>query len=120
MPPSYWAEALSTACSLLKRRPSSSINSEVPHTHLYRVPPTYDHLRVFGCLCYPNLQATSPHKLDPHAGDQRMSPPSPPTTAPSCLVTACRLGCLNRPCWPRGLHRRLPLPSCRRVPSHPD
>jgi histone deacetylase 1/2 len=66
MPPSYWAEALATACYLLNRRPSS-INNEVPHTRLYRAPPTYDHLRVFGCLCYPNLQVTSPHKLAPRS-----------------------------------------------------
>ena len=63
MPPSYWAEALAAACYLLNRRPSSSIHSEVPYTRLFREQPTYDHLRVFGCLCYPNLQATSAHKL---------------------------------------------------------
>jgi histone deacetylase 1/2 len=67
MPPSYWAEAVATACYLLNRRPSSAINSDIPHTRLYRVPPAYDHLRVFGCLCYPNLQATSPHKLAPRS-----------------------------------------------------
>jgi histone deacetylase 1/2 len=27
--------------------------------------PSYSHLRVFGCFCYPNLSATSPHKLPP-------------------------------------------------------
>lgn len=63
MPPSYWAEALAAACYLLNRRPSTSIHSEVPYTRLFREQPTYDHLRVFGCLCYPNLQATSAHKL---------------------------------------------------------
>jgi hypothetical protein len=63
MPPSYWAEALAAACYLLNRRPSSSIRNEVPCTRLFREQPTYDHLRVFGCLCYPNLQATSAHKL---------------------------------------------------------
>jgi histone deacetylase 1/2 len=63
MPPSYWAEALAAACYLLNRRPSSSIHTEVPYTCLFREQPTYDHLRVFGCLCYPNLQATSAHKL---------------------------------------------------------
>jgi len=29
--------------------------------------PTYDHLRVFGCKCYPNLSATAPHKLAPRS-----------------------------------------------------
>jgi hypothetical protein len=63
IPPSYWAEALATACYLLNRRPCSSINNDVPFTRLHGKPPQYDHLRVFGCLCYPNLQATSAHKL---------------------------------------------------------
>ena len=67
MPPPYWAEALAVATYLLNRRPSSSVGGEVPYTRLHRTPPSYDHLRVFGCLCYPNLQATSPHKLAPHS-----------------------------------------------------
>ena len=67
MPPAYWAEALAAACYLLNRRPSSSISHEVPFTRLHGQPPTYSHLRVFGCLCYPNLQATSPHKLAPRS-----------------------------------------------------
>ena len=67
MPASYWAEALAVACYLLNRRPSSSIHSEIPYTRLYSAPPSYDHLRVFGCLCYPNLQATSAHKLAPRS-----------------------------------------------------
>jgi hypothetical protein len=67
MPASYWAEALATACYLLNRRPSSAIHSEIPFTHLYRKSPSYDHLRIFGYLCYPNLQATSAHKLAPRS-----------------------------------------------------
>jgi hypothetical protein len=63
IPPSYWAEALATTCYLLNRRPCSSINNDVPFTRLHGKPPQYDHLRVFGCLCYPNLQVTSAHKL---------------------------------------------------------
>lgn len=67
MPPSYWVEALAAVCYLLNRRPSSAIGTEVPYTRLHGVPPTYDHLLVFGCLCYPNLQATSAHKLAPRS-----------------------------------------------------
>ena len=55
MPPKYWAEALAAATYLLNRRPSSSIRNEIPYTRLYKSPPSYEHLRVFGCLCYPNL-----------------------------------------------------------------
>lgn len=32
---------------------------------LYRKQPSYTHLRIFGCLCYPNLLSTTSHKLQP-------------------------------------------------------
>jgi hypothetical protein len=28
-------------------------------------PPSYSHLRVFGCKCYPNMSATAAHKITP-------------------------------------------------------
>jgi hypothetical protein len=65
LPPAYWVEGLLTACYLHNRRPSSSIKHDIPYTRLHNQPPTYNHLRVFGCLCYPNMQATSKHKLAP-------------------------------------------------------
>jgi hypothetical protein len=65
MPPKYWAEALSTATYLLNRRPSTSIQNSIPFQLLHGTTPDYSHLRVFGCLCYPNLSATAEHKLVP-------------------------------------------------------
>ena len=38
-----------------------------PHFALYGTAPSYDHLRVFGCACYPNTSATAPHKLSPRS-----------------------------------------------------
>jgi transposase InsO family protein len=67
MSPPYWAEALVTATYLLNRRPYSSVNKAVPYTILYNKTPEYSHLRVFGCICYPNLSATTPHKLAPRS-----------------------------------------------------
>ena len=67
MPPPYWAEALTTATFLLNRHPSSSIHNQIPHHLLHGTLPDYSSLRVFGCLCYPNLTATSPHKLAPRS-----------------------------------------------------
>jgi hypothetical protein len=32
---------------------------------LHGTQPTYTHLRVFGCCCYPNLSSTTAHKLAP-------------------------------------------------------
>lgn len=67
MAPPYWTEALATATYLLNRRPSSAVHSAIPYELLFQKTPTYDHLRVFGCLCYPNLSATAQHKLAPRS-----------------------------------------------------
>ncbi|GJR38914.1 ribonuclease H-like domain-containing protein [Tanacetum coccineum] len=65
IPPSYWVEALNMAAHLLNILPSTAINNEIPFTKLYNQTPTYDHLRVFGCLCYPHVDVT--HKLKPRS-----------------------------------------------------
>ncbi|XBI39323.1 hypothetical protein VPH35_124123 [Triticum aestivum] len=64
MPARLWAEALSASTYLLNRRPCRSSSPRSPHELLLGVAPDYTLLRVFGCLCYPNLTATTRHKLD--------------------------------------------------------
>jgi histone deacetylase 1/2 len=64
-PSQFWAEALATATYLLNRRPSTAIKSQIPYTLLHGRSPPYDRLRVFGCLCYPNVTSTTKHKLGP-------------------------------------------------------
>lgn len=59
----YWVEALHTAAHLLNILPSTAINNDAPHTRLFKTQPTYQHLKTFGCLCYPNLISTAKHKL---------------------------------------------------------
>jgi histone deacetylase 1/2 len=63
MPSRFWAEALHTATLLLNIRPTKPIQFSTPHEALYGVPPSYDFLSVYGCLCFPNLSATTPDKL---------------------------------------------------------
>ena len=67
LPPSYWVEALHTATYLLNRRPSKTLAQQTPYTALHGSPPSYNHLRVFGCKCYPNTSATAAHKLAPRS-----------------------------------------------------
>jgi hypothetical protein len=43
------------------------LDSAVPYTLLHGTTPDYDQLRVFRCLCYPNLSATASHKLAPRS-----------------------------------------------------
>jgi hypothetical protein len=65
LPSLFWAEGLHTSTYLLNVSlplrawpPLLTRHSSVP-------PPRYDHLRLFGCACYPNIAATAPHKLAP-------------------------------------------------------
>jgi hypothetical protein len=65
LPARYWAEGLSGATYLLNLLPTKAISAPTPHFALFDTTPSYAHLRVFGCACYPNTSATAPHKLAP-------------------------------------------------------
>jgi histone deacetylase 1/2 len=67
VPPAYWAEALHTATHLLNILPTKTLHFSTPHFALFGIALVYDHLRVFGCACYPNLSATASHKLAPRS-----------------------------------------------------
>jgi hypothetical protein len=43
------------------------IQAACSHFALFGSMPSYEHLRVFSCTCYPNTTATAPHKLSPHS-----------------------------------------------------
>jgi hypothetical protein len=64
---SNWVEALHAATYLLNRHPTKTLNFQTLYFALYGAQPAYHHLRVFGCKCYPNLSATTPHKLAPRS-----------------------------------------------------
>jgi hypothetical protein len=67
VPPSYWVEALHKATHLLNILPTKTLRFSTLHFALFGIAPVYDHLRVFGCACYPNLSATTSHKLAPRS-----------------------------------------------------
>jgi hypothetical protein len=62
-PPSFWAEALNTATYLLNHRPCRATGTVMPFELMFGAAPSYDHLRIFGCLCFPNMTATTQNKL---------------------------------------------------------
>ncbi|KAG7542778.1 GAG-pre-integrase domain [Arabidopsis thaliana x Arabidopsis arenosa] len=61
--PCYWVEALHAAVHVLNITPSKAIQNQIPFTLLFQKKPKYDHLRVFGCLCFPNLNHSNLPKL---------------------------------------------------------
>jgi transposase InsO family protein len=67
VPPTFWVAALNMATHLLNILPTKTLSFSTPHFALFGIQPSYEHLRVFGCSCYPNLSATATHKLAPRS-----------------------------------------------------
>jgi hypothetical protein len=51
----YWAEGLHTATYLLNRLPTKMIQAACLHLALSSSAPSYEHMRVFDCMCIPLL-----------------------------------------------------------------
>ena len=56
----FWGHAILMATSIINRLPSSLLSWKTPFKRLYHKPPTYDLLKVFGCLCFATI--TQPHR----------------------------------------------------------
>jgi transposase InsO family protein len=63
MPLRFWDEAFQTACYLINRMPTRTIQSDTPIHRLFGTKPDYSILRVFGCACWPNLRPYNSRKL---------------------------------------------------------
>jgi IS30 family transposase len=63
----YWVEGFHTTKYLLNHLPTKAINKTSPYFILYGVAPSYEHLHVFGCACYPNLSTKAAQKLAPRS-----------------------------------------------------
>jgi hypothetical protein len=63
LPACYWAKSLYTATYILNLLPTKAISAPTPYFALFGTTPSYAHLQVFGCACYPNTSVTAPHKL---------------------------------------------------------
>jgi hypothetical protein len=65
LPLSFWSFAFQTASYLINRLPTPLLNNKSPFESLFRSPPNYSKLRIFGCLCFPWLKPYTSHKLEP-------------------------------------------------------
>ena len=64
---SFWSYAFIIATYLINRPPTPNLQMSTPYHKLFRTPPNYSKLCVFGCLCYPWLRLYLLHKLAPQS-----------------------------------------------------
>ncbi|PKU67943.1 Retrovirus-related Pol polyprotein from transposon TNT 1-94 [Dendrobium catenatum] len=67
VPYNYWPDTALTAVYLINCMPSPNTKNVSPFELLHRTKPTYDHLRVFGCACFPLTPPHTRHKLQPNS-----------------------------------------------------
>ncbi|PKU81996.1 Retrovirus-related Pol polyprotein from transposon TNT 1-94 [Dendrobium catenatum] len=62
---SYWPDAILTANYLVNRMPSPNTDNKSPYELLFQQKPSYDHLRTFGCACFPLTPSQLRNKFQP-------------------------------------------------------
>ncbi|KAL0373127.1 UNVERIFIED_CONTAM: Zinc finger BED domain-containing protein RICESLEEPER 3 [Sesamum calycinum] len=67
LPKLFWGEYVLAAMYLINRLPTPTLDWKSPYEILHHKPPTYSHLRVFGCLCFTSNVQPSKQKFDPRA-----------------------------------------------------
>ena len=63
IPSQFWGEAALTAVYTINRCPSPIVQNQTPYDLLFGSSPSYDLLRVFGCVCFILLQDHERNKL---------------------------------------------------------
>lgn len=67
LPIRFWGECILAATHIINRTLTAANQGVTPYEMLFERPPTYNHLRVFGCLCYVGTNSKQRDKFDSRA-----------------------------------------------------
>ena len=74
--PTYWAEAVNTACYIINRAMPRPMLDKTPYELIKGMPPNISHLRTFGCKCFVhNNGKDNLGKFDPRSDEARNCAP---------------------------------------------
>ena len=62
----FWGTCILTVAYLINLLSTRVLSNKSSYEVLFDKPPKYDHLRVFGCLCYAQLHSPIKDKFGPH------------------------------------------------------
>ena len=60
----FWGECVLTAAYLINRTPTPILDGKTPYEILFGEKPNYEHLKVFGSLCYAHKKSRSNDKFN--------------------------------------------------------
>ena len=63
LPIYFWGESVLAAAHLINRTPSPFLQNKSPYEILFNKPPSYDTIRIFGCLCFAQNQKSKGDKF---------------------------------------------------------
>lgn len=52
LPVHFWGESVLAAAHLINRTPTKQLQGKTPYECLYDSKPSYDNIKMFGCLCF--------------------------------------------------------------------
>ncbi|KAL2230371.1 UNVERIFIED_CONTAM: Retrovirus-related Pol polyprotein from transposon RE1 [Sesamum indicum] len=64
LPLKFWGDCILAATYIINRTPTKTLNWLTPYHKLFGHPPTYSHIKIFGCLCF--ATNINPHKSKFH------------------------------------------------------